>query len=98
MVLILCLLRQTQYRAVTQHLTLEEAILLAQDSTLLAFQSRYDYQRQWWEYQTYRASRGPQFNLSARPLYTRMCYEAASNYVSPQESQYLECLLQGWIH
>lgn len=82
----LCLIGQTQHSLVAQSLTLDKAIRLAQDSTLQAFESRYDYLRQLWNYKTYQSSTLPQVRLQANPYYLRSTFEPGLNYVSPLET------------
>lgn len=66
-----------------QDLTLERAIRLAQDSSIVAFESRFDYLREEWGYKTYLSGMRPQISLSAQPMYLRQHFEPASASLSP---------------
>lgn len=66
-----------------QTLTLERAIRMAQDSSIVAFQTRYDYLRQEWAYKAYESSMKPQVMLTAQPMYVHQQFEPASTALSP---------------
>lgn len=69
--------------ACAQQLTLDKAIRIAQDSSIVAFESRYDYLRQEWAYKTYESSMKPQITLTAQPMYLRQYFEPTSTSISP---------------
>lgn len=69
--------------ACAQELTLDKAIRIAQDSSIVAFQTRYDYLRQEWAYKAYESSMKPQVMLTAQPMYLRQRFEPASTALSP---------------
>ena len=52
-------------------LTLEEAITIASDSSLTAFRHKNMYQRSYWEYRVFKASRLPGLSLGLSPQYYR---------------------------
>lgn len=72
-------LHQTQ----AQELTLDRAIRMAQDSSIVAFETRYQYLYQEWAYKTYRSSLLPQVMLTASPMYMHQNLDPTRNYVSP---------------
>ncbi|MBR0286798.1 MAG: TolC family protein [Bacteroidales bacterium] len=61
--------------------SLEEVIRLAQDSTITAFQSRYEYQAHLEENARFEALRKPQLTLHFKPNYYRMITETSRDYV-----------------
>ena len=61
--------------------SLEEIIRLAQDSTLTAFQSRYEYEFQIQKNAQFEALRKPQLELNVVPNYQRMINDITRNYV-----------------
>lgn len=69
--------------ATAQSLTLERAIRMAQDSSIMAFQTRFDYLRKEWAYKAYESSLKPQVMLTAQPMYVRQQFEPASTALSP---------------
>jgi len=62
-------------------LTLDEAIRLAQDSAIAAFQSRQEYQSRQASYETFEALRKPQLTLKVVPNYTRIVSDPGRDYV-----------------
>ena len=52
----------------TIHLPLHEAILLAQDSSLSAFRSKYTYETGYWNFRNYQARRLPTLNMTVNPF------------------------------
>ncbi|HET6560103.1 MAG TPA: TolC family protein [Prolixibacteraceae bacterium] len=52
----------------TIHLPLHEAILLAQDSSLSAFRSKYAYEAGYWSFRNYKARRLPTLNMTLNPF------------------------------
>ena len=69
--------------ATSQTLTLERAIRMAQDSSIAAFETRYDYLRQEWAYKAYESSMKPQVMLTAQPMYLRQQFDPESKALSP---------------
>lgn len=69
--------------ATSQTLTLERAIRMAQDSSIAAFETRYDYLRQEWAYKAYKSSLKPQIALTAQPAYLRQWFEPTTTSLSP---------------
>lgn len=61
--------------------SLEEVIRLAQDSTITAFQSRYEYQYYVEKNARFEALRKPQLSLDFKPNYYRMLTETSRDYV-----------------
>ena len=61
--------------------SLEEVIRLAQDSTIMAFQSRYEYESLQAHYAWFEALRKPQLTLQLRPNYYRMITDSSRDYV-----------------
>ena len=61
--------------------TLEQVIRLAQDSTITAFQSRYQYEYHHLLYQQFQALRKPQLVLDVTPNYQRLVSDPTRNYV-----------------
>lgn len=80
---VLGLFAQFQPLLHAQELSLNQAIRIAQDSTLQAFVNRYDYLRELWSFRTYLASTKAQVSLNANPQYTRMMYDADVSYIVP---------------
>lgn len=66
-----------------QELTLDKAIRIAQDSSIVAFESKFDYLRQEWAYKTYQSSMEPQISLTAQPMYLHQHFEPTSTAISP---------------
>ena len=69
------------FTAHAQQLTLEQAIRHAQDSTIIAFQSRYEYQSSILRYDEFLALRKPQLNLRVAPNYYRIVSDPSRDYV-----------------
>ena len=65
----------------SQAQSLEEVIRLAQDSTLTAFQSRYEYEYHAQRFARFEALRKPQLELNVTPNYQRMISDPTRNYV-----------------
>ena len=61
--------------------SLEEVIRLAQDSTLTAFQSRYQFEYHLQRYAQFEALRKPQLELTVTPNYQRLISDPTRNYV-----------------
>ena len=61
--------------------SLEQLIQLAQDSTVKAFQSRYEYEYYQQRYGQFQALRKPQLELKLVPNYQRMIAETGRNYI-----------------
>ena len=61
--------------------SLEEVIRLAQDSTITAFQSQYEYQASLERNAYFEALRKPQLTLQLKPNYYRMITETSRDYV-----------------
>lgn len=80
-ILFFCLACSQSARA--QELTLDKAIRIAQDSSIVAFETRFDYLRQEWAYKAYESSLKPQVMLTAQPMYVRQQFEPASTALSP---------------
>ena len=70
------------FTALAQQLNLEQAIRHAQDSTIIAFQSRYEYQSSISRYDEFMALRKPQLNLRVAPNYYRRSEEHTSELQS----------------
>ena len=64
-----------------QQLSLEQAIRYAQDSTIIAFQSRQEYQSSTLQYDAFMALRKPQLNLRVAPNYYRLLSDLSRDYV-----------------
>ena len=62
-------------------LSLDQAILHAQDSTIMAFQSRHEYDSRALHYDAFMALRKPQLNLRVAPNYYRMVSDLSRDYV-----------------
>lgn len=62
-------------------LTLDEAIRLAQDSTITAFQSRQEYRSRQASYEAFEALRKPQLSLKVVPNYSRIVSDPTRDYV-----------------
>ena len=69
------------FTARAQQLSLEQAIRHAQDSTIIAFQSRYEYQASMSRYDEFLALRKPQLNLRVAPNYYRIVSDLSRDYV-----------------
>ena len=69
------------FTAHAQQLSLEQAIRHAQDSTIIAFQSRYEYQSSISRYDEFLALRKPQLNLRVAPNYYRLVSDLSRDYV-----------------
>ena len=65
----------------SQAQSLEEVIRLAQDSTVTAFQSRYEYEYHAQRFARFEALRKPQLELNVTPNYQRMISDPTRNYV-----------------
>ena len=65
----------------SQAQSLEEVIRLAQDSTLTAFQSRYEFEYHAQRFARFEALRKPQLELNVTPNYQRMISDPTRNYV-----------------
>ena len=61
--------------------SLEEVIRLAQDSTITAFRSRYEFQARLEQNARFEALRKPQLTLQVKPNYYRMVTETSRDYV-----------------
>ena len=61
--------------------SLEEVIRLAQDSTITAFRSRYEFQARLEQNARFEALRKPQLTLQLKPNYYRMITETSRDYV-----------------
>ena len=61
--------------------SLEEVIRLAQDSTITAFQSRYEYQYHLEQSARFEALRKPQLTLQVKPNYYRMITDPSRDYI-----------------
>ena len=64
-----------------QSLSLDEAISHAQDSTIIAFQSRQEYNYHTLHYDEFLALRKPQLNLRVAPNYYRLLSDLSRDYV-----------------
>jgi len=64
-----------------QQLSLDQAIRHAQDSTILAFQSRHEYNSYALHYDEFLALRKPQLNLRVAPNYYRLLSDLSRDYV-----------------
>ena len=64
-----------------QQLSLDQAIRYAQDSTIIAFQSRQEYNHYALHYDEFLALRKPQFNLRVAPNYYRLLSDLSRDYV-----------------
>ena len=62
-------------------LSLEQAIRQAQDSTVIAFQSRHEYDYHLLHYDEFTALRKPQLNLRVAPNYYRLISDLSRDYV-----------------
>ena len=62
-------------------LSLEQAIRHAQDSTVIAFQSRHEYNYYTQHYDAFLALRKPQLNLHVAPNYSRLISDLSRDYV-----------------
>ena len=62
-------------------LSLEEAIRLAQDSTIIAFQSQHEYDYYLLHYEEFTALRKPQLILRVAPNYSRLISDLSRDYV-----------------
>lgn len=62
-------------------LTLERAIRLAQDSTIAAFESRYEKESRMLHYDEFMALRKPQLNLRVAPNYYRLITDLSYDYI-----------------
>ncbi len=62
-------------------LTLDEAIRLAQDSAIAAFQSRQEYQNRQASYEAFEALRKPQLALKVVPNYTRITSDQNRDFI-----------------
>ena len=67
--------------AYAQQFSLEQAIRHAQDSTIIAFQSRHEYQSNISRYEEFIALRKPQLNLRVAPNYSRLISDLTRDYV-----------------
>lgn len=61
--------------------SLEQVIQLAQDSTIAAFQSRYEYEYHAQQFARFEALRKPQLELRLTPNYLKMVTDPARDYV-----------------
>ncbi len=62
-------------------LTLDQAIRLAQDSAIAAFQSLQEYQSRQASYEAFEALRKPQLSLKVVPNYTRIVSDPTRDYI-----------------
>ena len=62
-------------------MSLDQAIRQAQDSTIMAFQSRHEYDSYAWHYDEFLALRKPQLNLRVAPNYSRLLSDLSRDYV-----------------
>jgi outer membrane protein TolC len=69
------------FTASTQQLSLDQAIRQAQDSTIIAFQSRQEYNYHTLHYDEFMALRKPQLNLRVAPNYYRLISDLSRDYV-----------------
>ena len=80
--LICLLLSPSAYQAKAQEaLSLDQAIRHAQDSTIMAFQSRHEYDSYALHYDEFLALRKPQLNLRVAPNYSRLISDLSRDYV-----------------
>lgn len=70
-----------QYGMAQAVLTLDEAIRLAQDSAVAAFQSRQEYRSRQASYEAFEALRKPQLSLRVVPNYSRIISDPTRDYV-----------------
>ena len=77
----LCIVQCAWFTVYAQQLSLEQAIRHAQDSTIIAFQSRYEYQSSISRYDEFLALRKPQLNLRVAPNYYRLVSDLSRDYV-----------------
>ena len=76
---LLCMLPLSSRAQAT--LSLAQAILHAQDSTITAFQSRHEYESRTLQYDAFLALRKPQLNLRVAPNYYRMVTDLSRDYI-----------------
>ena len=69
-------------------LSLEEAIRIASDSTILSFRSKYEYQRKVWEYNLFKANRRPQVELNFSPYYAKTLFSPEVDYIQITDNDY----------
>jgi len=69
------------FQFLCQAQSLEEVIALAQDSTITAFQSRYQYESALLQHDSFEALRKPQLTLNLKPNYYRMVSDPSRDYV-----------------
>jgi len=67
--------------AQAQVLSLERAVRLAQDSAILAYQSKNAMLRSQWEYEQYMATRRPQLSFILEPGYQKFTFEPGLTYL-----------------
>lgn len=82
--LILFLILPT-FAAGAQELTLEQAISIAQDSTLASMESRSAFERAQWEYKEYLASQKLQLSLVLDPNYQKFTFEPELHYFKQRD-------------
>ena len=61
--------------------SLEQVIRLAQDSTIAAFRSRYEYEYHAQQFARFQALRKPQLELKVTPNYYKMIADPARDYI-----------------
>ena len=77
----LCIVQCAWFTVYAQQLSLEQAIRHAQDSTIIAFQSRHEYDSYTLNYDAFLALRKPQLNLRVAPNYYRLVSDLSRDYV-----------------
>jgi len=89
---ILLLLASGQTRA--QVLSLEKAVRLAQDSAILAYQSKNAMLRSQWEYEQFLATRRPQLSFILEPGYQNFTFEPGLSYLKMRNYNMLNTIGQ----